>query len=1411
MLFKRGKRIAAIIMAVVLMITTANFVPESTKASDMANVGTPTDAIETVVEETTTEITTEVTTENVIAESDITTEVITTERVIEETEAITTEPGTTENVDVNETDATTEAVTTEAVEENATKTDAEEEKLTSQLMFMANGMPLNRATGVTVSDKVTHYCDGNELSKFTFSNGQVAICMEFSKTSAAYNSAIESFNVYTTDNTSMAYKVMYYGYNGPEQWSGFGNESNAIVGTGVLLSYLTNGSPDYALNSTTVSNFYSYIQSAPTPPKAQMSFSPSSVSTSVSDGVQKSNLITFSADSRLSVTLQLDSDMTLYFDGSTTPNTGNVTIKGGQKFYITAPLTRSTDFSQNVSYSGGKLINVMQAVPAYASSGVQKMAYSTKQSISANLAIDFEEEVKGSIKIHKKPSNPEMANTIPCYNDLTATFGVYSSNADAVAEQNAVKTFTTNSDGEGSVTDLPLDTYYVKELVAPKNYEKSNTVYIAEVNSPSVPVEFDVVNYLYLDPLRIVVKKEDPEGRKLQGAEFEIKYYGLQQDTPNPVDPATLGYSPIRTWVIRSDEYGDAQFRDSHKVSGDAFWYNNFNEPSIPIGTITIQETKAPEGYVIDPTIRVQSVKNNADLEDEHYYQTSTIPNTEFKAYIKVIKVDKDSQKPILNNNAKFKIWSYDDNAYVSFNVNGANVSEFSTDNSGVLITPGTLTCGNYRIDEIECPEGYYSETAAGVDLTISTTANYEKHYDANGNVITDMGTFVVTRDNTSTKGYIELNKRAEVITWDKESGKYVSTYVPKAGVVFDVFANTDIYSPDGQNTIVYQKGERVAQITTDTNGYAKTGELYLGEFRVVEHIPDGYVSVKDQIVILSLDSQKNDINQGGITKKLVYETVDLNNVMQRAKIKVYKTDETSTVYLEGAEFELYEYDAALTTSEDYISNGVKVSEGVTDKNGELEFEGYFPLGDYAIIEAKAPVGYEADVTAHIIKAEYDDTAVEYILVEDTFIDTSIKGYIEINKEAEKLTWDKESGKYVSTYEPKADVKFDIFADEDIYTSFGEGNLVYKSGELVDTITTDENGYAKSIELYLGKYKVKESVPDGYITVEDETVTLSLDSQLKEITDDEGRVKKLMYETLVLKNLMQQAQIKVYKTDKDKIYYLEGAEYNLYEYNEAFTTVDDYMDKGVLVSSGVTDSNGELVFNGYFPLGDYAAIETKAPRGYITDNLVHVIKAEYDDSGIEYIYVGDSYINDSIKGSINLTKRDMEDKDKTLEGVKFNLYKVVNDESVMFSEEADYINGYKGMSVDEQTKINSFKLNTEDMFIGEFVTDENGEIHIDNLLYGEYYFIETETLYRYNINETPQSFVIDENEVVYQMDVYNDGRVGTLSIWGYDGPGEGGGHHKTGDNAPIMMAIILAALSLTGIIFILKRKKYAGK
>ncbi|MBQ9934318.1 MAG: VaFE repeat-containing surface-anchored protein [Lachnospiraceae bacterium] len=873
MLFRERKRIAALIMAVVMMFTTVFFVSNDVSAS---NVATPTDAIETeVVEEITTETIDEVTSEEISTE--VTTEVATEETTEETTEAIT------EAI----TELTTESISESGVMGTISENDSVETG--NESIPEMSTMSLNRATGITVSDKVTHYCDGNELTQFTLSNGQIAICMEFGNTSADWNSPIEEILVYTSDNTSMVYKVMYYGYNGPEQWSGFGNESNAIVGTGVLLSYLTTGTPDYALNSPTVSGFYSYIQSAPTPPKAQMSFSPAAATTSVENGVQKTNLITFNADSRLSVSLKLDNDMKLYFDGSTTANTGNVTVKGGQKFYITAPLTRDADFSQTVTYNGGKLINVMQAVPAYASSGIQKMAYSTKQSLSTNISIDFKQE-KGTIKVHKKPADEEMANSISCYSDLSgANFAVFKTYAEAQAataatqHNNAVAIIVTDKNGEGSATDLPMDTYYIKETVAPKNYKLSNQIYTVTVNSPSVPAEFNAINELALDPFEIAVEKENDKGNRLEGAEFTIKYYALQQDTPTPVDPATLGYEPIRMWVIKSDVNGQAKLRDSHKVSGDDFFVSPTGVISLPVGTITIQETKAPEGHVIDNTVRVQSVRNDADLRDEHFYNTSIIPNSEQQAQIKVYKIDRD-----------------------------------------------------------------------------------------------------------------------------KKHG------------------------------------------------------------------------------------------------------------------------------LKGAEFELYEFDEDLKTKEDYVEKGVLLTSGTTDESGELLFDGYYPLGKLVIIERKAPEGYISEDNIHVIVAEGDDTGVEYVLVEDTFDNKPIGKYgrIDIVKTGEDRTYNEELGEFENKEIVLEGIKFEIYAEEDLYDKDGE--LIYASGTLVETVITDENGEASTSDnLPLGKYRVHEEVPAGYVEMEDVYVTLSEECDVEMGIDEEGDEKKVMYSVLDIKNKLLIPEIRT--TAKDSV------------------------------------------------------------------------------------------------------------------------------------------------------------------------------------------------------------------------------------------------------------------------------------
>ena len=111
---------------------------------------------------------------------------------------------------------------------------------------------------------------------------------------------------------------------------------------------------------------------------------------------------------------------------------------------------------------------------------------------------------------------------------------------------------------------------------------------------------------------------------KLEGAEFTVKYY--KGDYAEDVDPATQGATPERTWVLKTDEDGFTYLQDNYKVSGDEFYYNSTNLPTIPIGTVTLRETKAPEGYKLnDETFIVKVISEGSD-EFLSTYQEPIVP-----------------------------------------------------------------------------------------------------------------------------------------------------------------------------------------------------------------------------------------------------------------------------------------------------------------------------------------------------------------------------------------------------------------------------------------------------------------------------------------------------------------------------------------------------------------------------------------------------------------------------------------------------------------------------------------------------------------------------------------------------------------------------------------------------------------
>lgn len=642
----------------------------------------------------------------------------------------------------------------------------------------------------------------------------------------------------------------------------------------------------------------------------------------------------------------------------------------------------------------------------------------------------------GKISIHKYSENPDITNGNSCYNLAGAEFGVYRSQTDASNGSNVVTTITTDAAGNGSSGDLVQGTYYVKETKASPGYRVNNNIYTAVLSSDT-PVQLDVPETEQNDPAGVQVRKKNSvKPVYLSDCIFEIKYYDIQMDT----DPALSGRNAIRTWYLKTNSNGEADIRNPQSVQSNSspLYYSRTGYATIPVGTITIQEIQAPEGYVLDSTIHTFKITDNptglphVDVEnartipneimkqpfelvklaegrkdttyplaeagfmacrtdaltevaedyeagedeeivtddagkyyiwdaskaialtsdnktemftDEDGYAKSipleygkyivketTVPHNfhpikeftvnitensdepvkmgyftdkSFKAYIRIIKKDDKTDKKILSDAATFKIWSYDDEEYVTFDVTAEDgsttkVSEFKT-KDGELMTPGTLMPGKYRIEESECPNGYYNKLQnKSYDITIDADAVY-KVYETPEGEVTDMGVFEYVIENTSLQGTIRITKNGEKRVYNETTKEFDTSKIKLADVTFKVYADEDIFAPDGSGDTLYLKDALVDTIVTDQDGNAATKELPLGKYRIEEDTPEEYVKADPIKVTLAADGQRTKLlnDDDTVIEAVLYElTVD--NRLKVPEIHTTATDKNGQKMLKA-------------------------------------------------------------------------------------------------------------------------------------------------------------------------------------------------------------------------------------------------------------------------------------------------------------------------------------------------------------------------------------------------------------------------------------------------------------------------------------------------------------------------------
>ena len=315
-----------------------------------------------------------------------------------------------------------------------------------------------------------------------------------------------------------------------------------------------------------------------------------------------------------SVNLKVPDGATMYMtvDGTTEKYAAGTTVEVfvGDPFYFTAPETKTG------TWSSGTLKANIAEFTAYMIkvSGKQNMAFAgTDNADTTSLKIDWIDEGEG--KLIKVTENPEITKNNSYYSLADGEFNVYRDDG------TLYKVLKTDSKGTAMMEGVPYGTYTVKEVKAPTGHANNGASKKVVIDSPRL-VEFSFSDLAQSDVISIVLYKADGEtklvsnlgmipqnGATLEGAEFEIKFYGKNNNTPKALNPSDN--TPLAQWKVRTDARGEAKLSEEYLVEGydnSKFYKNSKGEIVLPLGIVTIQETKAPEGYLLNDKIHTKYI-----------------------------------------------------------------------------------------------------------------------------------------------------------------------------------------------------------------------------------------------------------------------------------------------------------------------------------------------------------------------------------------------------------------------------------------------------------------------------------------------------------------------------------------------------------------------------------------------------------------------------------------------------------------------------------------------------------------------------------------------------------------------------------------------------------------------------------
>ena len=1029
-------------------------------------------------------------------------------------------------------------------------------------------------------------------------------------------------------------KAMFYGYGGPG-WGGtfngyniksimekYGCSSETRAMQHYLVDYLYDGESGFGGSlSTTAKNMLKEIKAAlaKMPDPTTMELTPG---LSASANGNQSPTFTWKANAAFVITIHLENGVSLVNETTGKTGTGNVSVKGGEKFHLEATTQNIGSLKGKYAITSNYPLNFHAMLLKLANSQDIGFGYYT-DTLELNLEVDWPDEATVKIIKKDKGSNALLAG---------AVYGIY---ADEACTKLIKKMPATNAKGESEVKITKTqDTVYLREISGPSGYVLDTKAYgvklvvgqTASKNLTDKEQKGALTIYKEGEVLTGATVTEDGvtfayEKRKLKGAVYSV-YAGADIKAAD----GTLIYKKgalVKDNLVTGDD-GSVTLKDLY------------------LGTYTVTETKAPDNYVCKGESKtVELVYAGQTVEVQTV--SATFLNERQKAAVRVEKQDEETKNPL--SGGIYGLYAAEDIKVDGKTVvpKGTLIERATTGADGKASYKAELPINySYSIREIQAPELYLRNSEDTYTFTFKFTNDKEEKVN-----------FSHTFTNKRVNATIDLVKE------DSETENSAQGDAVFEGAIYGLYAREDINHPDGRSGVLYKKDEQVATLTTDKEGKASVSNLYLGKYYLKEITPPvGYL----------LDEEEHDVNcnyEGDQVETVKRNTVSKEDVIKQPfqLIKAADNDKTDADLLKGAGFSAYLI-SSLTVKDDGSYDFTNATPIVLTEDGKTEMftdeRGYacsipIPYGRYIVRETTTPHNFMPVDDFIVTVTENSSTPqIWRVLLDDEF-----KAKLKIVKQDDE------------TKQPVllANTEFKVY-DLDA-KKYVEQVTTYPNTVVHKSYFTDENGYLILPEsLKCGNYRIEEvSAPDGY-TQNTQYVEIKVDKntayQMDSVSGD--AIITVTYENHPVKGKLvihkSGETLKSFK--KDFVYEetsLEGAEFEIYAAEDIFTPdhqVDEQGNRHViyakdtLVKTVTTNKNGEAVIKD-LPLGKYRVKETKAPAGFVLNPDSQEVSFIYKDQNTPEIEEKLEFSNERQKVELSVEKQDAET-GKALKGATFGLY-----------------------------------------------------------------------------------------------------------------------------------------------------------